>query len=567
MIRFAAALVVVLSAAAALAQNAMTVGKLVPEPPTLTCLGVCWYITGDENYNATGQLSYRKAGEEAWHKALPLFRVDPRKLHGDKQIEPMLAGSVFDLEPDTEYELKVRISDPDGGEAEQTLKQRTRAVPQTPKGAREVHVVPGDGGGSGTQDDPFKGLPAAARTVRPGDLVLIHAGTYQGPIHLPRSGEPGKPITYRGAGDGEAIIEGKWAAEGEGDGLVIYGTKHLIFERLTVRNGYRGFSANGCQDLTVRRCTITGNRFGVRSIAANNPGKDFYIADNVIRSTCTWPRSKGIEDIEGIEICGTGHVVCHNRISNCGDDFSFREPASACDIYNNILETATDDAVELDESFHNARCFRNRITNCFMGISAQPVWGGPAYVFRNVLFNMGGSPFKLHNEPSGLFLFHNTCIRSGQALQSWGRSLRHIMARDDLFFGNDRYSIEFGGAAGTMEMVDMDFDYNGYARSSDPARFIKWKGVAYPSLEALRDGAGIERHGILVALDIFAATIEWPTAEKLYEPPDLRLKAGCAAIDAGEALPNVNDGFQGKAPDLGAYELGDKLPVYGPRPE
>jgi hypothetical protein len=30
-------------------------------------------------------------------------------------------------------------------------------------------------------------------------------------------------------------------------------------------------------------------------------------------------------------------------------------------------------------------------------------------------------------------------------------------------------------------------------------------------------------------------------------------------------LPNVNDGFSGKAPDLGALELGQQLPVYGPR--
>jgi hypothetical protein len=48
---------------------------------------------------------------------------------------------------------------------------------------------------------------------------------------------------------------------------------------------------------------------------------------------------------------------------------------------------------------------------------------------------------------------------------------------------------------------------------------------------------------------------------------DLRLKAGCAAIDAGEVLPGFNDGFKGKAPDLGAYEFGDELPQYGPRPE
>jgi hypothetical protein len=51
------------------------------------------------------------------------------------------------------------------------------------------------------------------------------------------------------------------------------------------------------------------------------------------------------------------------------------------------------------------------------------------------------------------------------------------------------------------------------------------------------------------------------------EENDLRLTEGSAAVDAGAVLFNVNDGFKGKAPDLGAYELGDALPHYGPRPE
>ncbi|MBA3707692.1 MAG: hypothetical protein H0W83_02585 [Planctomycetes bacterium] len=48
---------------------------------------------------------------------------------------------------------------------------------------------------------------------------------------------------------------------------------------------------------------------------------------------------------------------------------------------------------------------------------------------------------------------------------------------------------------------------------------------------------------------------------------DLRLKKDSAAIDAGQPLANFSDGFAGKGPDLGAYELGAELPHYGPRPE
>jgi hypothetical protein len=46
----------------------------------------------------------------------------------------------------------------------------------------------------------------------------------------------------------------------------------------------------------------------------------------------------------------------------------------------------------------------------------------------------------------------------------------------------------------------------------------------------------------------------------------MTLSPGCGAVDAGAILPNINDGFIGSAPDLGAYELGQPLPTYGPRP-
>ena len=46
---------------------------------------------------------------------------------------------------------------------------------------------------------------------------------------------------------------------------------------------------------------------------------------------------------------------------------------------------------------------------------------------------------------------------------------------------------------------------------------------------------------------------------------NFRLKANSKAIDAGVVLPTINDGFTGKAPDLGALELNQKEPHYGPR--
>jgi len=55
---------------------------------------------------------------------------------------------------------------------------------------------------------------------------------------------------------------------------------------------------------------------------------------------------------------------------------------------------------------------------------------------------------------------------------------------------------------------------------------------------------------------------------RLYDPAevDLRLKRESGAVDAGVPLPNINDNYRGSAPDLGAYEYGQPMPLYGPRP-
>lgn len=79
-----------------------------------------------------------------------------------------------------------------------------------------------------------------------------------------------------------------------------------------------------------------------------------------------------------------------------------------------------------------------------------------------------------------------------------------------------------------------------------------------------------DKHSILIDYDMFQkVTAPDPSdPRKLYKPDDFdfRLQLGSAAVDAGVQLPNVNDDFTGRAPDLGAYEIDRPLPHYGPRP-
>src|SRR6185437_3498602 len=56
----------------------------------------------------------------------------------------MFAGSALNLQPDTEYECRFVLTDPDGvsGTAEQTVTIRTRAIPHEAAGGHIYNVYP-----------------------------------------------------------------------------------------------------------------------------------------------------------------------------------------------------------------------------------------------------------------------------------------------------------------------------------------------------------------------------------------------------------------------------------------
>ena len=113
-------------------------------------------------------------------------------------------------------------------------------------------------------------------------------------------------------------------------------------------------------------------------------------------------------------------------------------------------------------------------------------------------------------------------------------------------------------------------DYNAYRRN-EPDRLIKWtshdgKIGRYNSITEFFQATGLEEHGLLADYDVFVNATP-PEEGRTWHPgeSDLCLKEGSKVIDAGVALPQITDGFTGKAPDLGCYELGCELPHYGPR--
>lgn len=547
--------------------NALVPGGLRADA-TFEHIGVLWEVSGDDDLDSTFTLEFRKLGESEWKPAAPPMRAYPTLIvNGTPLGLNYWAASAMFLEPDTAYELRATLTDPDGGGETRTITAATRAWLQPDPNGRQLYVVPGNGGGDGSAGNPFLGLQAAADAAQPGDVFHIAAGTYA-PFQLLVSGTPGSPITFLGPGDGSAIVDGG----GTDRGVITLGEYnqtlgYVIIQGLTIQNGAWGVDAQHTNNILLQYNTIQDVDFGVYNRRGDGLEYNQTVCDNTITGRTPWPGS-GIPSERGIDLRGDGNVVCYNTVQNFGDCISiqpFTSPSYGNDVFGNDVSYCVDDGIEIDYNQANARVWRNRVMNARMGVSVQPIQGGPAYILRNEFFNLESAPIKMHNDTTGFYVVHNTGAKHGNGYGDNGAMWRNVVLRNNLFLGT-RYAFEFTTVA---DEGFRDFDYNawGTSREIDPGGpFFKWDNVRYDTLADLPPG--VEDNGVEAAFDdLVNATL--PADWDQPAPPgsrDLRLTAGAPAIDAGVTLPNLNDPFTiNAAPDAGAFEFGQPLPEYGPR--
>jgi hypothetical protein len=670
--------------ARAAAANRVTPGELVVDPPTLINLGFEWVVEGDDNRNASVEVTYRKAGDQAWKNGMPLLRLQREHVIQPNVfdlVEPnMFAGSILDLEPDTAYEARLALKDPDGingsvEKATRTVTVRTRPEPMPARGGKVYHVYPV--GFQGKREEPsFIGLmcaynyycgagdtaPGGRPRVKPGDVILMHAGTYayhyeyyanqttinatttfEGTYYLTAKGTAEKPIVIKAAGDGEVVLDGR-------DNFNLFNVKvadYNYIEGITFRNTSIAIWAGtqfiaGAKGLTVKHCRF--EQVGIGIFTNYSGSSNFYIADNVVLGRndskhligwngAYWQQFAGVDGQEyppvmksytGIRLYGQGHVVAYNYVADFHDGIDTemygmpdgsnpvegpkypprnqwdRRPVSI-DIYNNYITNAHDNSIEMDGSMHNIRVMRNILINSASHpMSTQPSVGGPIYWIRNIVYHAPGGSTRMTANSPGVIFYNNTITSeinpSLCANSHWRNNL--VLGQDDappifnITTGTAYSSSDYNGFRANRDApfefgwVVVDPEVAGRGRGADPeagggATGRGRGGAAAPA--TLRPGqyrtladysaaTGQDRHSVAVDYDVFVNVRKLDrdpkNVQKLYDFKDFdfRLKPASAAVDRGVAIPNVTDGFTGNAPDLGALEVGQPLPTYGPRP-
>jgi hypothetical protein len=525
------------------AQSTGTAPGAIRSYSTISSIGVEWDISGDADHDATAAVQYRQAGTTAWKTALPLVRVDYNA--------NMLAGSVLFLSPATSYEVRLSLSDPDGGGSTQTVTVATRPVPAPPSSGRTFHVVPGSGGGDGSSGNPFRGIGAADAAAQPGDTFLVHGGSYGGRISFTHGGTANAYIAWKGAGDGEALFAG----------IDVYGS-YVWLEGLTIRDQpFALMSKDAPTGVVVTRCAFYNNNY---SVYLQRGGSYWYIADNVIvGDTPYWTESfegEGVE-LNGYAVESYGHTVANNSISNVADGIS--NGTYNIDVYGNDIFDTSDDGFEGDPGGPNIRVWGNRIHNAaHNGISYQPQNGSPWYIIRNQLAGFMESPFKFRTTDRSV-IAHNTIVMWDKMICCNDAHLLQSIVKNNLWISVAGGQIwDFGSSAKDWRT---DFSNDGFDWGANGFPF-RYGGTVYTSLSALA-AAGLEANARRIDRNACFTSLDIPGPAPVSIPAQMMtLRSGCNAIDAGVILPNINDGYSGSAPDMGAYELGQPQPTYGPRP-
>jgi hypothetical protein len=255
---------------------------------------------------------------------------------------------------------------------------------------------------------------------------------------------------------------------------------------------------------------------------------------------------------------GRGNVIRRNTFHDDFDGLGLCPSSTAAltnetDFYENLVYNMGDDGVETDGQCSNVRIWGNTFHDVLMGISLAPVYDGPVYALRNLIYRTGvgnndysGSPFKFNSgyDQSGpMYLFHNTSDaalpgNNGIYIKSPG-TWTVIYARNNVWSGTE-YALN---NANPSQPLDLDYDD---LYTTQAGELAWWAGLPDRHLNTLAEfqaATGQESHGLSVVPGFANAA-----------SGDYALDAGSDLINAGVVIPGINDDFIGTAPDVGAFE-------------
>lgn len=342
----------------------------------------------NQTEDASANIQFKAASDSQWHQGLAL-QWDP--------IKGALSGSIVYLQPDTEYSIKVALSENGELLSEQEYSFTTRA--ETPP------------------IDPDK-IYYLSEIYQGGQLDLAALG-------------------IKGNANGWAKIIGDSVTvtpnNDDLSAIHIGSQNYIMLENITTSGGQRyGIHGYKAHHIWIKGCDIsnygrvaTEYRNGkgyhsANSTTAINYDSGIYLERNgvVVIEDCeihspagkanSWehghpngPNALQVWGHHPTESYRGQYIVRNNRFYGSADNRfndviegrsntkSYGGFGRDSAIYNNYLAYSNDDLIEIDGGQANVLVYNNEMTQGYCGISTAPNMIGPSYVFHNYIHDLG----------------------------------------------------------------------------------------------------------------------------------------------------------------------------------
>ena len=414
-------------------------------------------------------------------------------------------------------------------------------VAWTPLHAATYHVKPaaqgGDNGNSGSEAAPWATLQHAADEVGPGDTVLVHAGSYAG-FQLETSGSAGQRITFRSA-PGETVVINQNRPGGI-DGINLEGASYVTVQGFNVSNRTRtGIRAVLCDHVTIRGNVLEDNgTWGVLTGCCD----DLVIEGNY---------AAGSIDEHGIYVSNSGdRPLIRGNVIVGNDDNGIH--------MNGDLSVPCDGSTPQDGVISFAVVEGNTIVENGSGDGGSGINGDgiqDSIIRNNLIHSTHASGISLYRDDGGAASHRNTVVGNTVLVAADGRWALNVQdgstlttVRNNVFWSSQSHR----GAMDVCAACLTGFTSN---RNLVESRFTLDGGDSTLTLAQWRTTTGQDQQSVAIA--------DGTALLALFVDPangDYHLATGSAAVDAGEALPDLRFDLErsqrplGNGWDIGAFE-------------
>ncbi len=406
-------------------------------------------------------------------------------------------------------------------------------------------------GGDGSQEQPLQAINDVRSVLQTGDTVWVRDGTYNETVdfwHVPNGA--GGRTTVRAAPGHHPVIDG-----GGASGFVIQAgeTPQMTFQGLTVRNGDTAFSFYYADGGEVIDCT-TEAVGGAISFYYANQG---YVSGSTLEGSVSGKESDGTI-LEDNEIYGSGAegITLHADSRNCRYSRNVVHDNTSVNIYldsishtlveSNLVymsDPSSEDTVGImlaDESYTNV---------------TAPVLTDITIVNNVVINNESGirfwdGHFAGQSALRNVVIANNTVVNNRTSAIKWDAGPHdNAVVRNNIFAAQSGAGLLLLQANSTS---GVSLDHNLWYLSDVPSPFL-WGTTTYD--HAGWTSATGQGDGDVNSDPTFVGGWELPG-------PNLQLQASSPAVDAGTALAQVTNDFNGgvrplgSALDMGAFEFG-----------